>query len=1726
MEQGKAQNDAGPGTSTEDEFRYVAPRWFLDNIKTAEELKKAQARIWLVDEGTEAVEGSSVTEATPDEKFLPEAAGDGRDTYFTVGREVVEDLLDTAASLQMVNLAGRLPRTQSSITLSCEMRFGLQFLDELVIFMAKELESSLVSINVQDLEDVGLDFYCQKKAFERIRYQKEDQTGDGSANINDDDNELGDSDDDSDASAGSYDTSSIAQKAAQRYFGVWSDSLTEAEKKRSNDALSALLDAVEKKGKAPNGHREDGEGFVPHHTPQPPLNGSVSKPGSTILYLRDGLESLEPSEHGHQTWGCRLQDAVNQLRKGGEKVIIVMAATHTDADEHGIDSHPDIPWKISSCHCHRLSKDGRYVEIRDSRPGTTIPLMPLNVPRGWLDERKSEWEGSIAATRIQSFKRRLKAQLAQYPSMPPDLLEPQHDWFSLLPERVASEFASVHFKESVNVAFNRLLSRCSRKQKVDSSDVRAILLRINGSDTSITGEDGDSEGNSDKCDDESSEDNNESSESSWEEKLRQLSGLYTTSCMANPLLDDLDAQLDNVVLDQDVMTSITTIIQQQQHQPDIGAASSGIMDLVKIRGILLYGPPGTGKTLLARVIAKSTGHIMIAVDPATIRTCLVGTTEKRIRAAFTLAQKLFPCIIFIDELDSLFLRRTSNDRPWERASVIQFLQSMDGLVQDKRAPLVIGATNKPMDLDSAFLRRLPHKVSLGLPDAKARTRILLLLLEGVNLDHVNIDHLAAVTEGFSGADLKTLCSQAALDWAVQKNMESGQPSSELEARLTDEHFSKAFGKIKPGTSQKDLALLEEFTKRFGPVTRASSNQAHSDSPVEKNYYKVADAWTNFPEKARKVIRWIDSQEPNGESSPYFWEKKLLPLLVDPHTIGACWSDLAIHPKTEQEIKEILNHHSNSCESTQSYGLLRGSHTGGALVYGPPGTGKTQLARVLAHESGTVVICATPADLVSKHWGEGPKAIKGLFNLGRLLAPSIIFIDEAESMFPARELMQRQRELADINQLLHEMDGLTKSKDTPFVLIATNLPGRLDTAVLRRVPSKFYLGLPTTEIRAKVFAAVLKEEILHSSVNVYQLALLTPGLTGSDIRTLCVQTAIICDKIVEEGDNKGKRLLTRDHFAEALSRMSPTFTKEALSAIRNFAEASHPVGLEQMEAWEADALRVQEFWATRKTDSGVSGESHTADFPNNENTSNPLFDEGPPDSSGGPVSIINPPAGCLEKIRRCANYTPLPTPTSIRLVKLYNFTGSKPWSMHEPIRCSIVLADLADTPEYFALSYTWGDPRTIYTEKNDVLSAEAWASPAFEIDCDGHAVSVATNLYTALVSIRGKFSERKFIKPISEDQFRPNNANYSYIWIDALCINQDDLQEKANQIPLMNRIYSQARATIMWLGGEEPLIKRGVPETMDKLQLVVNRLREEIGPENEDLVIDWCRTFDIYDPDAYEVLGLEPIDLVDLVGWYLLFSRSWFKRAWVVQEWVLSPTCFFLCGTLTFSTEAFCSMFIDFSRRHWTLQIQKLVIANLLDPETMAIPHGLEQFNTDHRDFPLESKYRTLPLFRAKLDYSIFDELDESLLAVYILRDFFTDERSKTPPRDPSSQELWNIGMSIQLFRGRRCFNPRDKIYAFHGIFKNSDGMSIFPSPDYLKSVSEVYAEATRAIALEIGISFLHFREFRSSNPHGLPSWVPDYQVHDGFLKLDNPFTPTKHPSSFFKAASGLGTSTL
>ncbi|KAI0145495.1 P-loop containing nucleoside triphosphate hydrolase protein [Xylariaceae sp. FL1272] len=222
------------------------------------------------------------------------------------------------------------------------------------------------------------------------------------------------------------------------------------------------------------------------------------------------------------------------------------------------------------------------------------------------------------------------------------------------------------------------------------------------------------------------------------------------------------------------------------------------MSLIKIKGVLLYGPPGTGKTHLARAVAKSSGAHMLILDGSTITS-----------------------------FDSLFFRRNDGEESWERAALTQFLQEMDGITQSNTAPFVLVATNRPGDLDSAFIRRLPQRIPFGLPNAKARADILRTFLKDDDLDGVDIDNVAALTEGYSGSDLKSLCGKAGLMWAIEqqlglKNL-AKKAYQALKLLLTNAHFVKALNKIKPSVSAQDMKAMEDFHRKFN--SGKSSNLA-------------------------------------------------------------------------------------------------------------------------------------------------------------------------------------------------------------------------------------------------------------------------------------------------------------------------------------------------------------------------------------------------------------------------------------------------------------------------------------------------------------------------------------------------------------------------------------------------------------------------------------------------------------------------------------------------------------------------------------------------------------------------------------------------------------------------------------------------------------------------------------------------------------------------------------
>lgn len=324
-----------------------------------------------------------------------------------------------------------------------------------------------------------------------------------------------------------------------------------------------------------------------------------------------------------------------------------------------------------------------------------------------------------------------------------------------------------------------------------------------------------------------------------------------------------------------------------------------------------------------------------------------------------------------------------------------------------------------------------------------------------------------------------------------------------------------------------------------------------------------DPWRNFPVRVREVLNMI-----SGNKGKYEWENHSLHLLVDPVEAEEAWASIAVDEDLVASVKRVVAHHQSPRGPGTSYGILKQEHTGGALFYGPPGTGKTLLARVLAHSTDSIVISATAADIQSVWCGEAPKVVKGLFNLARLIAPSIIFIDEADALFGARNSSRGYQSTfyqSTTTQLLNEMDGFSKSMDTPLVILATNLPGTLDPAVLRRVPNFTYMGLPTLALREQIFRIMLREEILAPDVSIVNLARMTNGFSGSDIKSLCVQVALSCDTLVATGEKTGKRLLTWSLFQRALARATPSASEASMAGLRDFAREFDPLAFQKMNA---------------------------------------------------------------------------------------------------------------------------------------------------------------------------------------------------------------------------------------------------------------------------------------------------------------------------------------------------------------------------------------------------------------------------------------------------------------------------------------------------------------------------------------------------------------------------------
>ncbi|SPO20185.1 probable MSP1 - intra-mitochondrial sorting protein [Ustilago trichophora] len=195
--------------------------------------------------------------------------------------------------------------------------------------------------------------------------------------------------------------------------------------------------------------------------------------------------------------------------------------------------------------------------------------------------------------------------------------------------------------------------------------------------------------------------------------------------------------------------------------PELFANASGLLGAPK--GVLLYGPPGTGKTMLAKALAKESGATFINMHVSTLTNKWFGESNKLVAALFSLARKLQPSIIFIDEIDSFLRERATGDHEVTGMMKAEFMTMWDGLTSSTDRIMVLGATNRPNDIDSAILRRLPKRYAVSLPSAAQREKILSIMLSATPLDpDFSIAEVVKRTEGYSGSDLKELCRNAAM----------------------------------------------------------------------------------------------------------------------------------------------------------------------------------------------------------------------------------------------------------------------------------------------------------------------------------------------------------------------------------------------------------------------------------------------------------------------------------------------------------------------------------------------------------------------------------------------------------------------------------------------------------------------------------------------------------------------------------------------------------------------------------------------------------------------------------------------------------------------------------------------------------------------------------------------------------------------------------------------------
>ncbi|XP_050234567.1 ATPase family AAA domain-containing protein FIGL1 [Mercurialis annua] len=303
------------------------------------------------------------------------------------------------------------------------------------------------------------------------------------------------------------------------------------------------------------------------------------------------------------------------------------------------------------------------------------------------------------------------------------------------------------------------------------------------------------------------------------EKLRNLEPRLLEH-ISNEIMDrDPNVRWDDIAGLDHAKKCVTEMVIWPLLRPDIfkGCRSPG-------RGLLLFGPPGTGKTMIGKAIAGEAKATFFYISASSLTSKWIGEGEKLVRALFGVASCRQPAVIFVDEIDSLLSQRKSEgEHESSRRLKTQFLIEMEGFDSGSEQILLIGATNRPQELDEAARRRLTKRLYIPLPSSEARAWIARNLLEKdglFKLSDEEIDTICNLTAGYSGSDMKNLVKDASmgpLREALKQGIEITKLKKEDMRPVTLKDFEMSLNEVRPSVSLSELGTYDKWNQQFGSL---------------------------------------------------------------------------------------------------------------------------------------------------------------------------------------------------------------------------------------------------------------------------------------------------------------------------------------------------------------------------------------------------------------------------------------------------------------------------------------------------------------------------------------------------------------------------------------------------------------------------------------------------------------------------------------------------------------------------------------------------------------------------------------------------------------------------------------------------------------------------------------------------------------------------------------------